>query len=102
MCYMLRHEENGTTIDLVRYRLSSAEGDLRASQILYEAGEYRGANNRAYYSLFHAINAVHALHGKAYKRHKDALVNFNKDYVKTEILFTKTNMAGRRKPSSHY
>ena len=66
MCYMMRHEENGITIDLVRYRLSSAEGDLRASQILYEAGEYRGANNRAYYSLFHAINAVHALHGKAY------------------------------------
>ena len=99
---MMRHEENGITIDLVRYRLSSAEGDLRAAQILYEAGEYRGANNRAYYSLFHAINAVHALHGKAYKRHKDALVNFNKDYVKTEILFTKTNMAGRRKPSSHY
>ena len=83
---MMQHEENGTTIDLVRYRLSSAEGDLRAAQILYEAGEYRGANNRAYYSLFHAINAVHALHGKAYKRHKDALANFNKDYVKTEIF----------------
>lgn len=76
---MMQHEENGTTIDLVRYRLSSAEGDLRAAQILYEAREYRGANNRAYYSLFHAINAVHALHGKAYKRHKDALANFNKD-----------------------
>ena len=83
---MMQHEGNGTTIDLVRYRLSSAEGDLRAAQILYEAGEYRGANNRAYYSLFHAINAVHALHGKAYKRHKDALANFNKDYVKTEIF----------------
>ena len=44
---MMQHEENGTTIDLVWYRLSSAEGDLRAAQILYEAGEYRGANNRA-------------------------------------------------------
>ena len=44
---MMRHEENGTTMDVVRYRFSSAEGDLRASQILYEAGEYRGANNRA-------------------------------------------------------
>lgn len=73
-------------MDLVNYRLSSAEDDLRAAQILCEAGEYRGANNRAYYSLFHAINAVHALHGKAYKRHKDAIANFNKDYVKTEIF----------------
>lgn len=51
-----------------------------------EAGEYRGANNRAYYAIFHAINAVHAVSGKAYKRHKDAIGSFNKDYVKTEIF----------------
>lgn len=36
--------------------------------------------------MFHAINAVHALHGVAYKRHKDAVGNFNKEYVKTEIF----------------
>ena len=34
----------------------------------------------------HAINAIHALNGKAYKRHKDAIANFNKDYIKTEIF----------------
>lgn len=34
----------------------------------------------------HAINAIHALSGKAYKRHKDAIGNFNKEYVKTEIF----------------
>ncbi len=50
------------------------------------AEEYKGANNRAYYAIFHAINAIHALNGKAYKRHKDAIGNFNKDYVKTEIF----------------
>lgn len=48
--------------------------------------DYKGANNRAYYAIFHAINAVHATSGKAYKRHKDAIANFNKDYVKTEIF----------------
>jgi len=51
-----------------------------------DAGDYKGANNRTYYSIFHAINAIHALDGKAYKRHKDAIGNFNKDYVKTEIF----------------
>ena len=45
-----------------------------------------GTNNRAYYAIFHAINAVHALDGRAFKRHKDAIANFNKDYVKTEIF----------------
>ena len=51
-----------------------------------EAKEYRGANNRAYYGIYPAISAIHALDERAYKRHKDALANFNKDYVKTEIF----------------
>ena len=50
------------------------------------AREFRGANNRAYYGIYHAISAIHALDGNAYKRHKDALANFNKNYVKTEIF----------------
>lgn len=32
------------------------------------------------------INAIHALNGVAYKKHKDAIANFNKEYVKTEIF----------------
>lgn len=42
--------------------------------------------NRAYYAIYHAISAVNALDGSSYKRHKDTLANFNKDYVKTEIF----------------
>lgn len=79
-------ETIGTKKDLVLYRLQTARSDLKSDRILLEAGEYRGANNRAYYAIFHAINAVHAVSGKAYKRHKDAIGSFNKDYVKTEIF----------------
>ena len=79
-------ETIGTKQDLVLYRLQTARSDLKSARILLEAGEYRGANNRAYYAIFHAINAVHAVSGKAYKRHKDAIGCFNKDYVKTEIF----------------
>ncbi|MDY4893527.1 MAG: HEPN domain-containing protein [Agathobacter sp.] len=79
-------ETIGTKQDLVLYRLQTARSDLKSARILLEAGEYRGANNRAYYAIFHAINAVHAVSGKAYKRHKDAIGSFNKDYVKTEIF----------------
>ena len=72
--------------DLVLYRLQTAKEDLKSARILLEAEEYRGANNRSYYAVFHAINAVHALNGKSFKRHKDAIGNFNKDYVKNEIF----------------
>ncbi|MCM1387650.1 MAG: HEPN domain-containing protein [Bacillus sp. (in: Bacteria)] len=79
-------DELGTKKDLVLYRLQTARDALKSAKILFAAEEYKGANNRAYYAIFHAINAVHALNGKAYKRHKDAIGNFNKDYVKTEIF----------------
>lgn len=78
--------ELGTKKDLVIYRLQTSKNTLKSAQILFAAEEYKGANNRAYYAIFHAINAIHALNGKAYKRHKDAIGNFNKEYVKTEIF----------------
>lgn len=78
--------ERGSIGDLVRYRIATAKGDLKSAVILMDAGEYRGANNRAYYAIYHAVSAVQAIEGKSYKRHKDTLANFNKDYVKTEIF----------------
>lgn len=83
---MTRHNDSGTRNDLVRYRIETAKSDVKSAKILLDAGEYRGANNRAYYSIYHAISAIHALDGNAYKKHKDALANFNKNYVKTEIF----------------
>ena len=64
----------------------NSERGFEIGKILREANSYKGANNRAYYAVFHAICAVHALTGTAYKRHKDAIGNFNKKYVKTEIF----------------
>ena len=65
---------------LLHSGISTTEGAL------FSIEDYKRANNRAYYSIFHAINAVHAVSGKAYKRHKDAVANFNKDYVKTSVF----------------
>ena len=59
---------------------------LRQPKSFLAAKEFRGANNRAYYGIYHAISAVHALDGNAYKRHKDALANFNKNYVKRRFF----------------
>lgn len=78
--------EKGTTKDLVLYRIETAKTDLQSAEVLFEIPEYRGANNRAYYAIYHGISAIHALNGAAYRRHKDAIANFNKDYIKTEIF----------------
>lgn len=80
------NEDIGTRKDLCFYRIQTAKENLRSAKILLAAEEYKSANNRAYYAIFHAVNAIHALNGNAYKRHKDAIGNFNKIYVKTEIF----------------
>jgi len=82
----MEQPEKGSIRDLVRYRMETAQSDLQSAEILLKEKEYRGANNRAYYAIYHAISAVNALDGRSYKRHKDTLANFNKDYVKTEII----------------
>lgn len=84
---MKQPENNiGTIKDLVLHRLETAKSDINSAKILLDAGEYRSSNNRAYYGIYHAISAIHALQGVSYRKHKDAMANFNKEYVKTEIF----------------
>lgn len=79
-------DESGTMRDLVKYRLENAENDLREATILMKAESYNGVLNRAYYAVFHSVSAIHALDGKSFRRHKDTLGDFNKNYINTEIF----------------
>ena len=83
----MRHNgEMGTRIDLAKYRIEKAKTDLNSAKILFNANDCKGANNRAYYAIFHALEAVHALDGNSYRSHKETISNFNKEYVKTEVF----------------
>ena len=68
----------GTRMDVVKYRLQVAKDDLDTAYLTFDAGQFRGANNRAYYSIFHTISAVLAKEGVAFKRHKDTLSYYSK------------------------
>lgn len=84
---MEQHKEDiGTRKDLCLYRIQTAKDNLNSARILLAAEEYKSANNRSYYAVFQAVNAIHGLNGNAYKRHKDAIGSFNKNYVKTGIF----------------
>ena len=72
--------------ELAKHRLEQAKEDLEAGKLLYDKNFYKSANNRAYYSCFHAIDAVLALEPKAFKKHKDTLAYFNKNYVHTGVF----------------
>lgn len=79
--------DNETTQDFAKYRLSRAKETLNtAIIILDEIKDYTSANNRAYYAMFYAIRAVLALEQIDFKKHKDVMAYFNKNYVNTEIF----------------
>lgn len=73
-------------LELARYRLERAKQDLVDTAILYENKSLLAANNRAYYAIFHAIQAVLAVERVDFKRHKDVIAYFNKNYVNTGIF----------------
>ena len=83
---MMQPYSEGTFDDVAKYKFEQAEDDLEAAKLLLEAGKYKAANNRAQYSCFHAIDAVLAKEPVAFKKHKDTLSYFNKNYVHTEIF----------------
>ena len=76
----------GTRMDVAMHRIQVAKEDLETAYLTFNAGQFRGANNRAYYSIYHTISAVLAKEGVAFKRHKDTLGYFNKMYINTETF----------------
>lgn len=73
-------------IELAKYRLERAKQDLQDTELLYKNNSLLSANNSAYYAIFHAIQAVLAIERVDFKRHKDAIGYFNKNYINKEIF----------------
>ena len=48
--------------------------------------KYKGANNRAYYAIFHSMRAILALDGFDSKKHSGVIAKFNENYVKSQIF----------------
>ena len=99
-------DEKMTVSGFARYRLERAKQDLSDAEFSYKNNRFLNANNRAYYSIFHAIKAVLALDRVDFKRHKDVLAYFNQYYVKTEkfpkIISKKISLASKVREDSDY
>ena len=67
-------------------RMGQAEQCLESAKLLLEADDIKGAANRSYYGIFHAIRAVLALEGKDFAKHSGVISFFRQNYIKTGIL----------------
>ena len=82
--------DNENIEDFAKYRLNKAKETLETAKMIFkDRKDLTSANNRAYYAIFYAIRAVLATEEVDFKRHKDVLAYFNKEYVSKEI-FPKT------------
>ena len=92
--------------ELSIHRLEQAKEDLTASRALYDLKLYKSANNRAYYSIFHSIKSILALEPIDFKKHKDVISYFNKNYIHTEKfpknMGRKISIASRIREDSDY
>ena len=78
-----------TKRDLSKVRLEHAAECLSSAKALLNVNDFKGAANRAYYSVFHAMRAVLALDGIDRKHHSGIITEFRKLYIKTEIFDTR-------------
>ncbi len=93
-------------IKYAKYRIERSKEDLDAAKAMFQTNRYRVANNRAYYSIFHAMRAVLAFDGFDSKKHSGIIAEFRKSYIKTGIfnkeLSTLIGLASEIRNASDY
>ncbi len=67
--------------ELSKYRFSLAEETYKNAKMCFDNGFYRDCINRSYYAVFYGVRAILALEGVDFKRHKDVVAYFNKEFV---------------------
>lgn len=72
--------------DYARYRIERAKEDLNVAHLLFDNGNYRIANNRAYYAIFHALRAVLVFDNFDSSKHSGVIAEFRRRYIKEGVF----------------
>ena len=72
--------------DMSAYRFQQAAQCLQSSKALIELEDYKGAANRSYYAVFHAIRSVMALANVDFGNHGQVIGYFRREYIKTGVF----------------
>ena len=72
--------------ELSRYRIQEARNSFKVAENCLKDGFYKDSINRSYYAAFYAIKSILALGRIDFKRHKDVMGYFNREYVATGIF----------------
>jgi len=82
--------------ELVRYRLEQADGALSEARLLLDAGQWLGAINRGYYSIFYAALALLVSAGLGASKHTGVLALVDSEFVRKGLLPKEMSVVFRR------
>jgi uncharacterized protein (UPF0332 family) len=66
--------------------LEKAFATLEQAQLLFEAGHYDGASDRAYYTMFYGASALLAQRGLQFRSHQGIHAAFGKEFAKSGLI----------------
>jgi uncharacterized protein (UPF0332 family) len=72
--------------DVSKYRYEKAVQCLETSKAMVALNDYKGAANRSYYCVFHAMRSVLALDNVDFGNHGQVMGYFRKEYIKTKTF----------------
>lgn len=89
-----------TAAELSQYRYKQAQQCIKSAKLLVTAEDYKGAANRSYYAIFHAMRAANIVKGFGFSKHSGVIAFFNKDDGLTFRLEKKLCFTTYRKPQA--
>jgi uncharacterized protein len=78
--------DTATKIAAIRQRLARAADDLETARLDLTAMKWRGASNRAYYTVFHVASAALLWQGQERKKHSAVEAAFGELLVKPGLI----------------
>lgn len=72
--------------ELAKHRFNQAHQCLISAKTLMDIEDYKGAANRSYYCVFHAIRSILALSKVDFKKHSSVISYFRREYIKTGLM----------------
>ena len=82
----MQADDCGTLADVLKIAFEKTQSCIDAAQHLINFQDFDGAVNRAYYGIFWAVTCVHLLDGNHFKKHKESIGIFNRDYINAGIF----------------
>lgn len=79
-------KEKGKLKKEIKAIIEKAHRISRDAEILFSEERFESAASRAYYSVFHIMQATLLTKGLSYSKHSDVISGFSQQFIKTSIF----------------